>query len=514
MGSGKGKGKGEAKGKGKGKLSAPPKGKGKGKGKSEGSGKPAKGKGKSGKGEDKHWVKVKPTVCVTGATGFVASSVIRRLLDKNYKVRGTVRSLAAEDKVGPLKKLFPTLQLFEADLTLGAEGFEKAFEGCTYVMHCASPFIMSWTDPQKELMDPAVKGTEAVMNAAVKCGVTRVVLTSSCAAAGPPQTAMSDPEKADKDEVVSEATWNTTSSITDGAYRYSKTMAEKAAWSIAEANKGKISLATILPAFVIGPMMTSRADAESIKFIKSALDGSLKAKGCNGGCALGVVDVRDVSLAHVAAMEREAAGGERFVVASERGYGQLELCDMIRDKFKAYPIPTEGKEVKFTAKYNNAKVKDDLKVKLRPVDASMRDMANAAIRTGIVERKAPPLKPVTFGSVDDLNPDSKGANLLVKVVSVTEPAVPKGEGKGGGRREAVVGDATGVVILLLNARESEVATAGTVIEIRSGSIRMDKGFMRLTVGKFGNISKTEGDANPTPKTANDISATEFELVPS
>ncbi|CAE8626758.1 unnamed protein product, partial [Polarella glacialis] len=169
---GKGKGKGNDKeGKGKGK-SVDVKGKGKGKGKA------SDGKGKSS------WVEVKPTVLVTGASGFVAMNVVRRLLSQNYKVRGTVRSLADEAKVGPLKQLFPKLELFEADLL----GGEEALEGCKYVMHCASPFKLNVgvDDIQKDLIDPAVKGTEAVMKAAAKANVSKVVITSSVAAVGPP----------------------------------------------------------------------------------------------------------------------------------------------------------------------------------------------------------------------------------------------------------------------------------------------------------------------------------------
>ena len=61
-----------------------------------------------------------PVVVVTGATGFVASELVKQLLAKGYTVRGTVRSLQNKDKVQHLEKLGQAmpghLTLHEADL--------------------------------------------------------------------------------------------------------------------------------------------------------------------------------------------------------------------------------------------------------------------------------------------------------------------------------------------------------------------------------------------------------------
>ena len=82
-------------------------------------------------------------VLVTGASGFIATHIVKLLLEKGYRVRGTVRSLKDEKKVAPLRKLVSNpkheLELCEADLT-NEKGWAEAVKDCDYVMHTASPF--------------------------------------------------------------------------------------------------------------------------------------------------------------------------------------------------------------------------------------------------------------------------------------------------------------------------------------------------------------------------------------
>ena len=94
------------------------------------------------------------TVCVTGSTGYIASHVVDQLLDQGFHVRATVRSVAESKKYNFLTQLAAAknahdrLTFWEADL-LKAGSFDPAFEGCTYVIHTASPFIIGkvcWCD--------------------------------------------------------------------------------------------------------------------------------------------------------------------------------------------------------------------------------------------------------------------------------------------------------------------------------------------------------------------------------
>ena len=56
-------------------------------------------------------------------------------------------------------------------------------QGADFVFHMASPFLASWEDTQKDLVEPALNGTSTVLESVAKTGgtVKRVVLTSSFA---------------------------------------------------------------------------------------------------------------------------------------------------------------------------------------------------------------------------------------------------------------------------------------------------------------------------------------------
>ena len=126
-------------------------------------------------------------VLVTGASGYIATHIVKLLLEKGYRVRGTVRSLKDEKKVGPLKRLAVNakhpLELVEADLT-SEKGWAEAVKDCDYVMHTASPVPTKIPKDENETIRPAVDGVLNVFRACTleSSKVKRVVLTSSIAA--------------------------------------------------------------------------------------------------------------------------------------------------------------------------------------------------------------------------------------------------------------------------------------------------------------------------------------------
>ncbi|RLN04977.1 cinnamoyl-CoA reductase 1-like [Panicum miliaceum] len=107
------------------------------------------------------------TVCVTGACGFIASWLVKLLLEKGYTMRGTVRNPERAPQGsgwsgGPAD--------VRADL-LDMESLAAAFRGCEGVFHTASPI----TDDPEKMIEPAVNGTRNVINAAADVGSVRRV---------------------------------------------------------------------------------------------------------------------------------------------------------------------------------------------------------------------------------------------------------------------------------------------------------------------------------------------------
>eukprot|EP01094_Clydonella_sp_ATCC50884_P025711 TRINITY_DN686_c0_g1_i2.p1 TRINITY_DN686_c0_g1~~TRINITY_DN686_c0_g1_i2.p1 ORF type:complete len:306 (-),score=85.87 TRINITY_DN686_c0_g1_i2:431-1309(-) len=215
-------------------------------------------------------------VAVTGASGYIAGSVIASLLERGYKVRGTVRALANADKTAHLRERFPGIELFEADL-LKDGSFKACFEGADYVMHTASPFQLQVQDPQKDLIDPALHGTENVVSTALATpSVKRIVVTSSVAAVVGEER---------KEGVYTEEDWNMDSSLELNPYRYSKRLAEKRAWALVEEQQRpegapRVTLTCINPSFVLGPPHSERSDSTSVAIVKAILNGSMKVQPC------------------------------------------------------------------------------------------------------------------------------------------------------------------------------------------------------------------------------------------
>ena len=245
-----------------------------------------------------------PTL-VTGATGFIASRIVEQLLAAGRAVRGTVRSLKKERDIAPLRALpgaGERLELVEADLL--AEGsFDRAAAGCEGVMHAASPYALTVSDPQRELVDPAVNGTRNVLASCERARVARVVLTSSMAAVT---------DEPDSTRVLTEGDWNTRSSLERNPYYYSKTLAERAAWDFMRQRQPLFDLIAINPFLVIGPSLVPGLNTSNqvlVDLLKGTYPGIV-------GLTWGFVDVRDVAAAHVRAMDTPSASG-RYICAGE-----------------------------------------------------------------------------------------------------------------------------------------------------------------------------------------------------
>ena len=334
-------------------------------------------------------------ILVTGATGFVASHVIRLLLEKGYKVRGTVRSLANKDKNAFLYNLVPekneNLELVEADL-LKTATWPAAVAGVDYVMHVASPFPSSTPKDENELIRPAVDGTTNVLQAAIDSGVKKVVLTSSIAAV----------MFGNEGKVTGPDDWSVEEKCT--AYPKSKTKAERAAWDLWKKSEGKIELATVNPGFILGPVYTS-GGGTSEEIIRDFLKGKVPFVP---KVMTALVDVRDVAECHLKAMINPNSNGKRYICVSDSLWF-LQMAGILREEFGKYgyslPKSAAGNwlikfggifdkrlksivpELGVERRMDVSLSKDELGLIYRSPKETLVDMGNSLIKLGIVPDK-------------------------------------------------------------------------------------------------------------------------------
>jgi dihydroflavonol-4-reductase len=263
----------------------------------------------------------KPTVLITGISGFIAKHCAAEMLNAGYRVRGTVRSLQRSTQVREtLARSADTSQLefVEADLEVDV-GWNAALAGCAHVLHLASPFPAKQPKDEQELIRPAVQGTLRVMRAAAVAGVERLVQTSSMVAVmyGYPQA---------RTAPFTEADWTRVESPDVTAYGKSKTLAERAAREFIDQDRSGMHYSSVNPGLVLGPALDRDigTSAEIIQmFMKGKYPGAPR-------MSIPCVDVRDVAKMHRLALETKAPSGGRYLAAADCLW-MIEIARAIRE---------------------------------------------------------------------------------------------------------------------------------------------------------------------------------------
>jgi len=275
-------------------------------------------------------------ILVTGASGFLASHIVKQLLEQGYRVRGTVRSLKDEKKCKPLRNLAQSakheLELVEADL-LSEEQWLSAVRECTYVIHVASPVPNYVPKDENEVIKPAVNGTLFVLKAAAQpeSKVKRVVLTSSIAAiAG---------DAFETDRMYTEKDWPDLNSLKP--YSKSKVLAEKAAWDFVQERKKSsfpcFELAVINPGYICGPILHDTFCA-SMELVSRMMNGQMP---FIPDISLPSCDVRDVAKAHLVALTLPEAHMNRHIIVTD-SHTLQDFAFWLKEEFqsKGFSIST------------------------------------------------------------------------------------------------------------------------------------------------------------------------------
>ncbi|XP_042429113.1 anthocyanidin reductase ((2S)-flavan-3-ol-forming)-like [Zingiber officinale] len=283
-----------------------------------------------------------PSACVTGGNGFLASALIRQLLEKGYAVNATVRDPGNEQKAGQLKQMqsLGTLTIFRADLE--EEGsFDEAFNGCDYVFLVAAPVKIMSENPEEELIKPAIKGVLNMFKSCVKTKATlkRVILTSSAAAVSINQ--LEGVNLVMDEEAWSDLTFLTTTKPRTWGYAVSKVLAEKEAIKYAEENE--LSLVRVIPSLIVGPAVGSVL-ANSTQLSLCLLSGNegmirgFRQMQCLSG-SISMVHVEDLCRAHIFVAEEKVAAGR--YICSAVNTSLPELACFLRMRYPQRRLTTD-----------------------------------------------------------------------------------------------------------------------------------------------------------------------------
>ncbi len=259
-------------------------------------------------------------VLVTGGTGFLASWIIRKLLEQGYSVRTTVRSDSSINKVLSMydKENVDTqnLSFSIADLT-SAAGWDDAMQNIDYVLHVASP-LGGDNHEDPSLIPIAVNGVENVISFAIRNHVKKIVMTSTEGA--------NYPDKKNDNPSIDESFWTDENNKWITNYMRSKLFAEKKAWELIHA-QSYTKLVTILPGAILGPYMAGKRSSTD-QIFEMLLKGTP-----SPNVIYPVADVRDLADLHILAMENNNADGERFIAESE----EITMPEMAKILKTAYP---------------------------------------------------------------------------------------------------------------------------------------------------------------------------------
>jgi len=234
---------------------------------------------------------------VTGGTGFIGANLVRALLARGFRVRVLVREgsdcrnldgLDVETAVGDL---------------LDRASLDRAVSGCRALFHAAAVYVF-WTSDPASVYAINVHGTENILDAAIRAGVRKVVYTSSETTIGiEGEGPGTEQHIADPDSVA-------------GAYKRSKLLAEQ---RVLELCSQGYPIVIVNPTMPLGPwdIKPTPTGQVVVDFLNHRMPAFV-----NTG--LNIIDVRDVALGHVLALERGRIG-ERYIL----GHRNLTLRELL-----------------------------------------------------------------------------------------------------------------------------------------------------------------------------------------
>ncbi|KAF8364834.1 hypothetical protein HHK36_033190 [Tetracentron sinense] len=277
------------------------------------------------------------TVCVTGASGFIGSWLVMRLLEQGYVVKATVRD---PDNIKKVKHLIDLpnakerLTLWKADLADDGS-FDQAIQGCSGVFHVATPMDFESEDPENEVIKPTIDGVLSVMRSCAKAKTVRKLVFTSSAGT----VAFQEEQLLEYDESSwSDVEFCRSKKMTGWMYFVSKTLAEKAAWEFAKENN--IDFISIIPTLVVGQFIMPSMPPSLVTAL-APITGNEAHYSIIKQCQY--VHLDDLCIAHIFLFEHPDAKG-RYICSSHNA-SINDLAKMLRENYPEYNVPTKFKGI-------------------------------------------------------------------------------------------------------------------------------------------------------------------------
>ncbi len=241
------------------------------------------------------------TLLVTGASGFVGSAVVRRLIADGNDARALVRPASRRDNLDGID-----VEIVEGDLT-DVASLRAAVSGCEGMFHVAADYRL-WVRNPDQMYRANVAGTRDIMQAAADAGVERIVYTSSVATLGLP----AEGGPGDEETPVAEGDMI-------GVYKRSKFRAEAEVRRLIE--EARLPAVIVNPSAPVGPR--DLKPTPTGQMIVDAASGRMPAYVDTG---LNIVHVDDVADGHLLAYQHGQVG-ERYILGGE----DLSLEEILRE---------------------------------------------------------------------------------------------------------------------------------------------------------------------------------------
>ncbi|CAD5329225.1 NAD-dependent epimerase/dehydratase [Arabidopsis thaliana x Arabidopsis arenosa] len=280
------------------------------------------------------------TYCVTGASGYIGSWLVKSLLQRGYTVHATLRDLAKSEYFQSKWKENERLRLFRADLRDDGS-FDDAVKGCDGVFHVAASMEFDISSDhvnlesyvQSKVIEPALKGVRNVLSSCLKSkSVKRVVFTSSISTL----TAKDENElmRSFVDETCKAHVDHVLKTQASGwIYVLSKLVSEEEAFRYAK-ERG-MDLVSVITTTVSGPFLTPFVPS-SVQVLLSPITGDSKLFAILSAVnkrmgSIALVHIEDICRAHLFLMEQPKAKGQYICCVDNIDMHELMLHHFSKD---------------------------------------------------------------------------------------------------------------------------------------------------------------------------------------